>query len=151
TTLTAVRDFKHRIRLYFGKNAEKSPRFLNLRFYFSNTDQEYRRRISEALVPPNPKEFDSATSILRSRALCGTRSIFVETAGLSRLSVAGAMLSRMASVEKIASAAPAAPSRWPMDDLVEDIETFDAASPTTRSTAPSSMVSAMVEVPCALM
>ena len=38
-----------------------------------------------------------------------------------------------------------------MQDLVEDIEILAAALPTTRSTAPSSMVSAMVEVPCALM
>ena len=41
--------------------------------------------------------------------------------GLSRLSVGGAMLSRMASSEKIASTAPAAPSRWPIADLVDDI------------------------------
>src|SRR5690606_3831876 len=33
-TLTTVHDFKHRIRLYFDKNAEKSPRFLNSIFYF---------------------------------------------------------------------------------------------------------------------
>jgi len=31
TTLTAVRDFKHRIRFYFGKNAEKSPRFFDFK------------------------------------------------------------------------------------------------------------------------
>ena len=34
-----------------------------------------RRTITEALVPPNPKEFDSATLISRARGLCGTRSI----------------------------------------------------------------------------
>jgi hypothetical protein len=39
----------------------------------------------------------------------------------------------------------------PVIDLVEDIVAFDAASPISRSTAPSSIVSAMVEVPCALM
>ena len=32
------------------------------------------------------------------------------------------MLSRIARIEKIASTAPAAPSRWPIDDLVDDIE-----------------------------
>jgi hypothetical protein len=36
--------------------------------------------------------------------------------------VGGAMLSRIASIEKIASTAPAAPSRWPMADLVDDME-----------------------------
>jgi hypothetical protein len=35
--------------------------------------------------------------------------------------------------------------------LVDDIETLEAALPTSRSTAPSSIVSAMVEVPWALM
>jgi hypothetical protein len=53
--------------------------------------------------------------------------------------------------QKIASTAPAAPSRCPIDDFVDDIEIFAAASPTSRSTAPSSMVSAIVEVPWALM
>src|SRR5690606_29595141 len=104
-----------------------------------------------ALVPPNPNELDSATSILRWRGLCGTRSIGVSTAGLSRLIVGGAMLSRIARIEKIASAAPAAPSRCPIDDLVDDIEAEPAASPNSRSTALSSIVSAMVDVPCALM
>src|SRR5690606_38254883 len=106
---------------------------------------------SDALVPPKPKELDSATSIWRLRGLLGTRSIAVSRSGLSRLMVGGATLSRMASSEKIASAAPAAPSRWPIDDLVDDIEIFEAALPTRRSTAASSIVSAMVEVPCALM
>lgn len=48
-----------------------------------------RRNTSEALVPPNPNEFESATSICRRRALCGTRSIAVVTEGASRLSVGG--------------------------------------------------------------
>ena len=34
------------------------------------------------------------------------------------------MLSRIARIEKIASTAPAAPSRWPIADLVEDIESL---------------------------
>ena len=66
--------------------------------------------------------------------------------------VGGAMLSRIARMQKIASTAPAAPSRWPVDDLVDDIDTFDAALPSSRSTAPSSISSPSgVEVPCALM
>src|ERR1700740_1434965 len=111
-----------------------------------------RRRITDALVPPKPKEFESATLISRLRAVCGTRSIAVCTDGLSRLIVGGATLSRIARIEKIASMAPAAPRRWPVEDLVDDIDTFDAALPTSRSTAPSSISSpTWVEVPWALM
>src|SRR4051794_36905407 len=110
-----------------------------------------RRNTSEALVPPKPNELDSTTSILRWRAVCGTRSIGVSTEGSSRLMVGGAIWSRIPSIEKIASTAPVAPKRCPMHDLVEDIEILAAALPTTRSTAPSSIVSAIVEVPWALM
>lgn len=59
-------------------------------------------------MPPKPKEFESATLTCRLRALCGTRSIFVSTSGLSRLSVGGTILSRIASVAKIASIAGSA-------------------------------------------
>src|ERR1700712_4167249 len=97
-----------------------------------------RRKISDALVPPKPNEFDSTTLMSRLRALCGTRSIGVSTEGLSRLSVGGATPSRIARIEKIASTAPAAPSRWPIDDLVEDIEIRLAELPARRCTAPSS-------------
>src|SRR4029079_18376766 len=111
-----------------------------------------RRKINEALVPPKPNEFDSTTLISRLRARCGTRSIGVSTDGLSRLRVGGPMLSRIARIEKIASTAPAAPSRWPIDDLVDDIDMRLAALPTRRCTAPSSISSpSAVEVPCALM
>ncbi len=66
--------------------------------------------------------------------------------------VGGAIWSRIASTEKIASIAPAAPSRWPIADLVEDIVTLPAALPSRRSTAPSSISSPSgVEVPWALM
>ncbi len=44
--------------------------------------------------------------------------------GFSRLSVGGTTPSRIARMEKIASTLPAAPSRWPIEDLVEDIETL---------------------------
>src|SRR5580698_6456002 len=111
-----------------------------------------RCRITEALVPPKPNEFDSATLISRLRGICGTRSIAVSTDGLSRLMVGGAMLSRIARMLKIASIAPAAPSRCPVEDLVDDIDTLEAALPSSRSTAPSSISSpTCVEVPCALM
>jgi hypothetical protein len=109
------------------------------------------RNTSEALVPPNPKELESAVSIERFAALCGTRSIGVSTEGLSRLIVGGAIWSRMASRQKIASPAPAAPSRWPTIDLVDDMVILPAALPARRCTAPSSISSPSgVEVPCAL-
>src|SRR5258706_13898181 len=111
-----------------------------------------RCTITEALVPPKPNEFDSATLISRLRATCGTRSIAVCTDGFSRLMVDGAMLSRIARMLKIASTAPAAPSRCPVDDLVDDMDTVEAALPNSRSTAPSSISSpTCVDVPCALM
>src|SRR5580700_1935350 len=110
-----------------------------------------RRMITEALVPPKPNELDSATLISRLRGVCGTRSIAVCTDGCSKLMVGGAMLSRIAKILKIASIAPAAPNRCPVDDLVDDIETFEAALPRSRSTALSSISSpTCVEVPCAL-
>src|SRR6516164_6334666 len=118
----------------------------------SSDQSPARRNTSDAFVPPKPKEFDKTTSILRFRARCGTRSIAVSTDGLSRLIVGGATLSRIARIEKIASTAPAAPRRCPVEDLVDDIETFEAALPSRRSTAPSSISSpTWVEVPCALM
>src|ERR1700755_972493 len=95
----------------------------------------------DALVPPKPNEFDSATLISRRRGFCGTRSIAVSTDGFSRLMVGGAMLSRIARMLKIASTDPAAPSRWPVEDLVDDIETLDAALPSRRSAALSSISS----------
>src|SRR5580698_9299228 len=108
--------------------------------------------ITEALVPPKPNEFDNTTLISRRRGTYGTRSIAVSIDGLSRLMVGGATLSRIARMQKIASIAPAAPSRCPVEDLVDDIDTLEAALPSIRSTAPSSISSpTCVEVPCALM
>src|SRR3569623_63794 len=110
------------------------------------------RKISEALVPPKPKEFESATSICFFSGTFGTRLIGVSTDGFSRFNVGGATLSRIASSEKIASTEPAAPSRCPMADFVDDIAAFGAASPSSRVTAPNSISSPSgVEVPCALM
>jgi hypothetical protein len=74
----------------------------------------------------------------------------VSTDGLSRLMVGGTTPSRMASTQKIASTAPAAPSRWPTADLVDDMVSLDAELPTRRSTAFSSISSPRgVEVPWA--
>src|SRR4051794_34315024 len=79
-------------------------------------------KIREALVPPKPKEFDSTYSTLRSRACFGTKSMSQEGDGLSRFKVGGTTWSRSASTAKIASTVPAAPNRWPIADLVEDID-----------------------------
>src|SRR5271163_1755262 len=109
------------------------------------------RKTSEALVPPNPNELDNAAWIGRLRAACGARSIAVSTAGLSRLSVGGAIWSRIARMEKIASTAPAAPRRWPIEDFVEDMVVLAAELPSSRSTACNSISSpTVVDVPCAL-
>ena len=103
-------------------------------------------------MPPKPKEFDSATSMVFLSGTFGTRLMALSTDGLSRLSVGGAMPSRMASSEKIASTDPAAPKRCPIADLVDDMAALGAASPRSRVTAPSSISSpSCVEVPWALM
>src|SRR5690606_3632752 len=82
----------------------------------------YSARMTLALVPPKPKEFDSARRTGRSLATWGVRSTSAQLGeGLSRLRVGGTTLSRIARIEKIASTAPAAPSRWPIADLVDDI------------------------------
>src|SRR5207244_12979783 len=106
------------------------------------------RITKDALFPPIPNEFDRTSSMSRLFAWCGTRSIGVSTDGLSRLMVGGATRSRMARIEKIASTAPAAPNKCPIEDLVEDMHMRAAALPTRRCTAPSSISSPTgVEVP----
>ena len=51
-----------------------------------------------------------------------------------------------------ASRPPAAPSRWPVIDLVDDTASFRAWSPKQRLMASVSILSPCgVEVPCALM
>src|SRR5712691_4031113 len=109
-------------------------------------------KINDALVPPKPNEFDSTYLTLRSRACFATRSMSQDGDGLSRLSVGGTTPSRSARIEKIASTLPAAPSRCPIADLVEDIDSSYACLPNSRLTAPSSISSPSgVEVPWALM
>src|SRR5271155_5605766 len=93
----------------------------------SGSDPDHRPKpgppkISDALVPPKPNEFDSTYLTLRSRACFATRSMSQEGEGLSRLRVGGTTPSRIARIENIASTLPAAPSRCPIADFVEDIE-----------------------------
>ena len=102
-------------------------------------------------MPPKPNEFDRTTLISRSTFFSGARSISVSTEGSSRFSVGGATWSRIAKTEKIASIAPAAPRRCPVEDFVDDIVTPPTWLPNSRVTAPSSISSPIgVEVPCAL-
>jgi hypothetical protein len=94
---------------------------------------------------------ESAARTFFFTAVCGVRFIGESNDGLSRFSVGGITPSRIARAQKIASTEPAAPSRWPMADLVDDRCAVDAALPRTRATARTSISSpAGVEVPCAL-
>ena len=81
----------------------------------------------------------------RNVSLSSTKSMIGHLLG-----AAGAVWSRMARAQNAASTAPAAPSRCPIMDLVEDRDTFFAWSPSTRSMALSSIQSAIVEVPWVL-
>ena len=54
--------------------------------------------------------------------ICGTRSSLVSIDKSSRLIVAGIILFLIAKILKIASTAPAAPSKCPIEDFVDDIE-----------------------------
>src|SRR4051812_11382618 len=68
--------------------------------------------ISDALVPPKPKLLLSTARTRRFLALCGTRSTpSVPSSGSSRLRVGGTIWSRIARMQKIASTAPAPPSK----------------------------------------
>ena len=49
-----------------------------------------RRKTSEPLVPPKPKELEMATSMARGFASCGTKSRSQPSSGSSRLMVGGA-------------------------------------------------------------
>src|SRR6185437_6984423 len=111
-----------------------------------------RRKASVPLVPPKPNELEMATSSFASRAVCATKSRSQPSPGSSRLIVGGNTWSRSARMLKIASTPPAAPSRWPVVDLVELIASFLAWSPNTFFAAITSPRSPSgVEVPCALM
>src|SRR6185369_14292398 len=104
-----------------------------------------------ALVPPKPKLLLRAARTGRFLALCGTRSTpSVPSSGSSRFSVGGTIWSRIARMQKIASTAPAPPSKCPIADLVLLIDAPCKSPPSTRLTAASSIVSAIVDVPWAL-
>jgi hypothetical protein len=90
-----------------------------------------------ALVPPKPKLLLSTAF---TRPLLGDVRHEVDApAGVARIvevEVGGTIPSRIASMQKIASTAPAPPSRWPIADLVELIDSVPTALPNSFFTAP---------------
>src|SRR5436305_10015039 len=80
----------------------------------------YRFRMIDALVPPKPKELLAAYSRSTLRAVWGTKSRSHPSPGSSRLMVGGRVCSRTARARMPVSRPPAAPSRWPVEDLVEE-------------------------------
>src|SRR4029077_787044 len=111
-----------------------------------------RRMASVTLCPPNPKEFESATSTCRFTALLGAESGSQAGSGVNWLMVGGMTPVWTTRAQTPASNAPAAPSRWPVIDLVEPKTSFLARSPNTAFTAAVSAASPCgVEVPWALM
>ena len=94
----------------------------NLYFFFLKVLMYYLTlpTINEAFVPPKPKEFDKAIFTFFSLAFKGTKSIpSALSQGFSKFNVGGIISLLTASIEKIASTAPAAPNMCPTEDLVE--------------------------------
>ena len=54
---------------------QKENQLLHAMIQANNFQPLNPRKTSDALVPPKPNEFDNATSMLRLRGFCGTRSI----------------------------------------------------------------------------
>ena len=80
-------------------------------------------KIKLALVPPNPNELDRIFLIFFFLDLFGTRSNSeVPSSGFVQLIVGGISWFWIAKIEKIASTAPAAPSKCPVKDFVELID-----------------------------
>src|SRR5207245_11107406 len=111
-----------------------------------------RRTASVALCPPNPKEFESAISTARFTALLGAESRSQVGSGVNWLIVGGTMPVWTTSAQTAASTAPAAPSMWPVIDLVDPKTSLRACAPNTAFTAAVSAASPWgVDVPWALM
>src|SRR5207247_9532479 len=73
-----------------------------------------RRMASVTLCPPNPKEFESATSTCRFTALLGAESRSQAGSGGNWLMVGGMMPFWATGAQGPARNGPAAPSRWPV-------------------------------------
>lgn len=111
---------------------------------------------SAAFVPPNPKLLLRTARGESPGSAWGrgpTKPVSSGGSGASRLAVGGAMPSRTASTLKMASTAPAAPSRCPVAPLVEETArgrpeggwAAVAGSPNTAAMARCSMSSPAAE------
>src|SRR5207253_2635726 len=90
-----------------------------------------RRMASVTLCPPNPKEFESATSTCRFTALLGAESRSQAGSGVNWLMVGGMIPVWTTRAQTPASRAPAAPSEWP-------VICWAPPAPSRRASAPSS-------------
>ena len=70
-------------------------------------------------VPPKPNELLKAKLVFCSKGSFAIKFIFPDSIGSSKFKVAGKMLLLIERIENIASTLPAAPNKWPIDDLVE--------------------------------
>src|SRR5262249_20236384 len=111
-----------------------------------------RRTASVTLCPPNPNEFDSATSTSRFTEWFGAESRSQAGSGVNWLIVGGMTPWCSTRVQTANSSAPAAPSRCPVIDFVDPKISFFACGPNTVFTAAVSAPSPCgVDVPWALM
>ena len=79
--------------------------------------------MNETFVPPKPNEFDKTFLISFLILSLGTRFIPSQLSDrFSKFRVGGAIPSLIDKIEKIASMAPDAPRRWPVEDFVDDIK-----------------------------
>src|SRR5258708_2656753 len=107
--------------------------------------------MSVAFAPPKPKELVRAYSTLASVGFC-TKGNAQAGSSVCRVEVGGSHCPRRAIRQITASTEPAAPSKWPMLDLVELTGIFFACSPAQRLIAAASALSFKgVPVPWALM
>src|ERR1700724_2265828 len=107
----------------------------------------FRIRI-DALVPPNPNEFERTMSIFASRDLFATISMSRSGSVARKLMFGGRNCPCSASKQMTASIAPAAPNEWPIMLLVELTGTRLNNS---TIALPSAASLKGVAVPCALM
>src|SRR5262245_48951104 len=105
----------HAPRCFFRKNVGPQPTF---------------RSTSDVLLPPKPKELDTATVTGRGWAVFATWQRPVQSGSRSsRLIVGGTVCCSNAAMHAIASTAAAAQRTWPVVPLVELTGTDDARPP----------------------
>src|SRR5262245_39807439 len=98
-------------------------------------------RTTQVLLPPKPKELDTATFTGCSLASWGTWQRLQSGSGWSRLMVGGTAWRSRVTMQASASRAAAAVSRWPLMLLVELTGMRRMASPKTVSRTRASALS----------